>query len=95
MVRHVPAHNGRKEASIAIHVFLVYFSEAYFVISFLAAPATPLAVKKIKAKQNPKFLLSISKPMFRSAHNPSLRCSAAVHFGFQLFLPTNAASTLL
>ena len=61
MARHVPAHNDRKEASIAIHGFLVYFSQTYFVISFLAAPASPLAVKKFKAEKNSKILLSISK----------------------------------
>ena len=61
MARHVPPHNDRKEASIAMHGFLVYFSESYFVISFLAAPASPLAVKKYKAGKNSKILLSISK----------------------------------
>ena len=61
MVRHVPAHNDGKEASIATHGVLVYFSESYFVISFLAAPASPLAVKKFKAEKNSKILLSISK----------------------------------
>ena len=61
MARHVPAHNDRKEASIAIHGFLVHFSESYFAISFLAAPASPLAVKKFNAEKKSKILLSISK----------------------------------
>ena len=51
MVRHAPAHNGRKEVSIAIHGFLVCFCESYFVLSFVAAPVTPWVVKKIKAEK--------------------------------------------
>ena len=51
MLRHAPAHNGRKEVSIAILGFLVWFCENYFVISFVAAPVTPWVVKKIKAEK--------------------------------------------
>ena len=74
MARHVPPHNDRKEASIAMHGFLVYFSESYFVISFLAAPATPLAVKKFKAGKNSKILLSISKLMTTQEEQTSAKC---------------------
>ena len=44
-----------------IHGFLVYFFQSYFWFSFLAAPATPLTLKKNKAQTNSKIPLSKSK----------------------------------
>ena len=53
-------HSGRKQVSIT-HGFLVYFFQSYFWFSFLAAPATPLTLKKNKAQKNSKIPLSKSK----------------------------------
>ena len=44
-----------------LHSVLVYFFQSYFWFSFLAAPATPLTVKKNKAQKNSKIPLSKSK----------------------------------
>ena len=55
-------HSGRKQVSI-IHGFLVYFFQSYFWFSFLAAPATPLTLKKNKAQKKSKIPLSKSKYM--------------------------------
>ena len=50
MVRHVSAHNGRKEVSIIYMVFS-FTSQKVIFDSRFSLTATPLAVKKNKAKK--------------------------------------------